>query len=84
MTAEAVPMAAGMQEIPVVFTAAADAPPAGALVGIIGKTIDPKLNVVGRLDQRTMLVRGQNNSRCVGAQRRPHGDRPRRGDSLHA
>lgn len=61
VTARVIPMPAGMQEIPVVFTAAADAPPAGALVGIVGRATDPKLNVVGRLDQRTMLVRGQNN-----------------------
>jgi pre-peptidase len=61
VTAQAVPLAAGIQEIPVVFTAAADAPQSGALVGITGKTTDPKLNVVGHLDQRTMLVRGQNN-----------------------
>jgi hypothetical protein len=61
VTATLIPLAAGLQEIPVVFSAAADAPPAGALVGITGKTTDPKLNVVGRLDQRTMLVRGQNN-----------------------
>jgi Bacterial pre-peptidase C-terminal domain len=61
VTAEVVPMAAGMQEIPVVFTAAADASPVGALVGIQGKTTDPKLDVAGNLDQRTMLVRGQNN-----------------------
>jgi hypothetical protein len=61
MKAEVVPMAAGMQEIPVLFSAAADAPPAGALVGILGKATDPKINAAGRLDQRTMLVRGQNN-----------------------
>ena len=61
VVADVIPMAGAMQEIPVVFTAGADAPPAGALVGITGRTIDPKLNVVGRLDQRTMLVRGQNN-----------------------
>jgi hypothetical protein len=61
MTAELLPMTAGQQEIPVLFTASADAEPAGALVGITGKATDLKLNVVGHLDQRTMLVRGQNN-----------------------
>jgi len=55
------PIAAGVQEIPVLFSAATDAAPAGALVRITGKTTDPKLNVAGHLDQRTMLVRGQNN-----------------------
>jgi hypothetical protein len=61
MTAESVSMAAAMSEVPVILSAAEGAPPAGALLGIIGKTTDPKLNVVGNLDQRTMLVRGQNN-----------------------
>jgi hypothetical protein len=61
MKAEVVPMAAGLQEVPVLFTAAADAAPAGALVGITAKATDPKTHVVGHLDQRTMLVRGQNN-----------------------
>jgi hypothetical protein len=61
VTAEVIPMPAGVQEVPVVFTAASDAAPAGALAGIIGRTTDPKLNVTGKLDQRTMLVRGQNN-----------------------
>ncbi len=58
---ELLPMAAAMQEIPVLFSAAAAAPPAGGLLGITGKATDPKLNVIGHLDQRTMLVRGQNN-----------------------
>jgi hypothetical protein len=55
------PIKEGMSEIPVLFSAAADAQPAGALVGIVGKSTDPKVPVEGRLDQRTMLVRGQNN-----------------------
>jgi hypothetical protein len=59
--AELLPMAAGQQEIPVLFTAAEDASPAGALVGIAGKATDPKVKAAGKLDQRTMLVRGQNN-----------------------
>jgi len=66
MTAESVPMAAAMSEVPVILSAASDAPPAGALIGIIGKATDPKLNVVGSLDQRTMLVRGQNNQDVWG------------------
>jgi hypothetical protein len=61
MQAETVPMAAAMSEVPVILSAASDAPPAGALIGILGKATDPKLNVVGQLDQRTLLVRGQNN-----------------------
>ncbi|HZN35450.1 MAG TPA: PPC domain-containing protein, partial [Pirellulaceae bacterium] len=66
MTAEAIPLTAGLSEIPVLFTAAADSQPAGALVGIVGKTVDEKLGIVGRLDQRTMLVRGQNNTDVWG------------------
>ena len=66
VTATVLPMPAGMQEVPVLFTAAADAPLAGALVGIVGRATDPNLNVVGRLDQRTMLVRGQNNTDVWG------------------
>ena len=37
------------------------AAPDGALVDLVGRTTDEKLNVVGHLNQRTMLVRGQNN-----------------------
>ncbi len=61
MYAETIPMGAGVQEIPVLFHTDPQAAPAGALVGITGRTTDAKLNVVGHLDQRTMLVRGQNN-----------------------
>ena len=35
--------------------------PAGALVDIVGKPADANLPIVGHLQQRTMLVRGQNN-----------------------
>lgn len=66
MTALPLPMTAGLSEVPVIFTAAADAKPAGGLVGIVGKTVDEKLGIVGTLNQRTMLVRGQNNSDVWG------------------
>ena len=66
MSAEPIPLTGGLSEIPVLFTAAADSQPAGALVGIVGKTVDEKLGIVGRLDQRTMLVRGQNNTDVWG------------------
>ncbi|HHM12731.1 MAG TPA: peptidase, partial [Planctomycetaceae bacterium] len=52
-------MAANRSQIPVLFTADASAKPAGALTPIIGRCEKPP--VVGGLDQRTMLVRGQNN-----------------------
>lgn len=48
-------------QVPMLFTAAADAPPASALVDIVARSTDPKVPVEGRLLQRTMLVRGQNN-----------------------
>lgn len=61
MTHEMVPMTAALSEVPVVFSAAAEAAPAGALVDIVGKPVDANLPIVGHLRQRTMLVRGQNN-----------------------
>jgi Bacterial pre-peptidase C-terminal domain len=66
LKAETVPMVGAMAEIPVIFSATADAEPAGALIGITAKTVDPKLAIVGHLDQRTMLVRGNNNNDVWG------------------
>jgi hypothetical protein len=64
---EAKAMLAAEASIPVLFTAAADAPPAGALVDIVGKPADPNLQqVAGHLKQRSMLVRGQNNTDVWG------------------
>ncbi|MHB8865422.1 MAG: PPC domain-containing protein [Pirellulaceae bacterium] len=54
-------MSANLSSIPVLFSAAADAPRGGALVDVIGRPVDPNVPVVGHLSQRTMLVRGQNN-----------------------
>src|SRR5439155_25895237 len=42
------------------------ATPGGALVGITGWFVDAKLDVLGRLVQRKMLVRGQNNDDVWG------------------
>lgn len=47
--------------VPVIFTAAADARPAGALVDVVGRFGDGPDRVEGRLRQRTSMVRGQNN-----------------------
>ena len=66
MTAEALPMPANRNEIPVLFTAAPDAATAGALVDIQGRPVDENLKIVGHLEQRTMLVRGQNNRDVYG------------------
>lgn len=56
----------GLNEVPVLFTAAADAVPAGALVPMTGKSLDPNVSVVGAFAQRAMLVRGNNNSDVWG------------------
>lgn len=61
MTAEVMPIGADRADVPVLFTAAADAAPGGALVDVIGRTTDPNLKLEGHLNQRCMLVRGQNN-----------------------
>jgi len=52
-------MPANASTIPVLFTAAPDAAPAGSLTPVVGRCAKPE--VTGGLDQRTMLVRGQNN-----------------------
>ena len=61
VTASPVTMAASMSSVPMIFTAAADAPLDGALVDLVGRSTNPKQPVVGHLRQRTLLVRGQNN-----------------------
>ena len=54
-------MTADRTTVPVLFTAAADAPLDGTLADVIGRPADANLPIVGQLEQRTMLVRGQNN-----------------------
>ncbi len=56
-----VTMAANLTSVPVLLTATAEAPLDGALASVTGRPADEKQNFVGRLSQRTMLVRGQNN-----------------------
>lgn len=58
---EAPTMPANRTTIPVLFSAAGDAPVDGSLVDVIGRPADENVKVVGHLRQRTMLVRGQNN-----------------------
>ncbi|MBM4004424.1 MAG: peptidase [Planctomycetes bacterium] len=58
---EAQPMPANRSDIPVLISAAAEASPAGALVDLVGRSADANLKIEGHLNQRTMLVRGQNN-----------------------
>jgi hypothetical protein len=61
LTFQTVPMTADRTTIPVLCTAAADAPLDGTLTQVIGRPADANLPIVGQLEQRTMLVRGQNN-----------------------
>ena len=61
LTLQTVTMPANRTTVPVLFSAAADAPLAGALTDLVGRPVDEKIGVVGHLKQRTMLVRGQNN-----------------------
>lgn len=58
---ETMTMAANQSTVPVLLSAAADAPTSGALVDVVGRPTDPNLNVVGHLSQTTGLARGQNN-----------------------
>ncbi|QDU26034.1 putative subtilase-type serine protease precursor [Anatilimnocola aggregata] len=66
MTLEALPFTAGKTEVPVLFTAAADANPSGALAYLHPKSADPAITMEGRFDQRTMLIRGENNNDVWG------------------
>lgn len=61
VTYETVPMAANQSIVPVLLTAAADAPLGGSLVDVIGRHTDPNVPVEGHLLQTTSMVRGQNN-----------------------
>jgi hypothetical protein len=66
VTYETLPMPANRNEIPVLFTAADGAAPAGSLVDMQGRPVDENVKVVGHLSQRTMLIRGQNNTDVYG------------------
>ncbi len=61
VTIETENMPANQTIVPVLFTAAADAPIGGRLADIVGRTTDPNLPIEGRFEQITSLVRGQNN-----------------------
>jgi len=58
---EADAMAASVGTYPVLFSAAADAPPAAALASLAGKPTDPKVIVPSEFSQTVELVNGQNN-----------------------
>ncbi len=61
VSVEAVPITADQSRVPVLFSAAADAPLSAALAEVIGRHTAGKSTVEGGLRQRTSLVRGQNN-----------------------
>lgn len=61
MTPEVYPIADGLGDAPMLFTAAADAAAAGALVDLVGRHQKDSLALEGHLEQRTSLIRGQNN-----------------------
>jgi len=60
ITATTFPMRADQSEIPVVLSAAADAPDGASLVGLKGSHTDPNAPVVGDLKLRHRLMLGQN------------------------
>ena len=61
MIGQAGTIAADQNTIPVLFTAAADAPIAAALVDVVGSHKEGATIIEGHLSQRTSLVRGENN-----------------------
>ena len=66
ITARTVPMAGNRTTIPVLFTADADAPLNGTLADVIGRASGEDLDVQGRLQQYTPLIRGRNNVHVWG------------------
>jgi len=61
ITLQTIPMTADKTSVPVLFTAAADAPLNGTLADVVGRPADANLKFVGHLAQRTMLVARDNN-----------------------
>jgi hypothetical protein len=63
---ETIPIAADQNQVAVLFNAPATAPNAGRLPEIVVKSADANAPLSGKLHQRTMLVRGQNNQEFWG------------------
>ncbi|MFO0868941.1 MAG: PPC domain-containing protein [Pirellulales bacterium] len=61
LTPQVVPMPANRTDTIVFFQSAADAPVDGTLADVVGRPADANLKFEGRLNQRSMLIRGQNN-----------------------
>jgi len=55
------PMDESATKLPVLLRAKPDAKPNGKLVDVVAKPTNSEIKVEGHVDQRTMLVRGQNN-----------------------
>lgn len=62
LTYETVPITADRTEVPVLFTAAADAPMAGARVDVIARPVDENVKAEGHLRQRNWMIRGNGNT----------------------
>jgi hypothetical protein len=61
ITAETYPILDGLNDAPILLTAAADAPMAGSLAELVGRHEKDGRVIEGQLEQRSSLVRGQNN-----------------------
>ena len=61
MTFEADTMAANLGTYPVLFSAKPDAAQAGSMARIVGKHVDPKIDIPSEFNQTVELVLGQNN-----------------------
>ncbi len=63
MAIESVEMAANQSTTPILFTAAADAQPAGSIAPVIASHTDPNTGISGGFRQDSLLVLGDNQSR---------------------
>ena len=61
MSLDALTVPAAFGSIPMIMRATADAPVAGTLADLVAKPTTGQPAIEGHLDQRTMMVRGQNN-----------------------
>ena len=65
LRAELVAMPADQSQVPMLLSAALGAKPAGSWVDLVGRHTEPARTIEGRLRQRTLLVRGDNNREVV-------------------
>ncbi|WP_165245840.1 PPC domain-containing protein [Paludisphaera soli] len=62
---EAPPLAASQAIVPVLFSAKADAAPAGALVEVVGKSVDPNVAVKSEFNALSAFVLAPNNNGII-------------------